>query len=288
MPVEKQYWIVKKVGHAVTGPFTNDQIIKAIQRNSWKPEWQVSEDGRSYYPFHHFFKQLMAEVQNVKRGEEPVVFEPIIDDQQPTTARRARFAGEPTPVPKPSPPRVSNTVQERPAAETTPQRVHVSPASSGVGRVDRDSDAPTPPPPPTMSYDSSFDPIVSASSQGGHEEFTTIGKLSVSRQGNDLVHFAVKMTRKLMNVILILWWAGCLLFALFGVWTAFAFLTTQSPREISEEPQYTALTIIVAALIAVFYVVVSVLLAGLGLVFTGTIGVLFEIESNTRRLRVDD
>ena len=56
-----EFWIVKKVGAAASGPYTSDQIRKFIAKKVWKTDWTVSKDGRSFVRFETFFSSQIAE-----------------------------------------------------------------------------------------------------------------------------------------------------------------------------------------------------------------------------------
>lgn len=102
---------------------------------------------------------------------------------------------------------------------------------------------------------------------------------SVEAANSDLLSWAVTATRSWLQVVLILWWSGCLggLFV-----TGFAFYRV-IPSLASRGLEATAGDYAMVVMLAVSAVLGWLMVTAIGTVLVGLAGVLFEIERNTRR-----
>ncbi len=96
---------------------------------------------------------------------------------------------------------------------------------------------------------------------------------------SDLLSWAVKAARSWLQVVLILWWAGCL----GGLGLTAIGMSRMVPIFASNGAQATIMDYVMVVLAAVVAVSAWLLITALGTVFVGLAGVLFEIERNTRR-----
>lgn len=120
----------------------------------------------------------------------------------------------------------------------------------------------------SVSYNSGMSQPHSSQPRRGSSRSTT--------DNDDLVTWAVRTTRSMLKVILVVWWIIVGLSLVVGLVQTGILLYRTGGSDSAEG-------LIVAVVTLIFAVLGAILSGLLGTVVIGTIGVLFEIEENTRR-----